>query len=482
MLGSQAQASPKDQSHLSKSHLAKTRYFLAWRWHFYAGLYVIPFMLMLSLTGLIMLFDDEIESYRYGHLVHVEQVGHELTASAQYAAVNIGYPNAQITQYISSGEPDIANRFNVRNDDGSSTLVLVNQYTGELLGEIDRSDSWYQLANDIHGTLLIGKLGDFLIEISASLSVLLLVSGLYLWLPITPAANAGFLKIRLASGNRTLMRDLHANFGGVFSLVFLLFILSGLAWAGVWGAKMVQGWNTFPTYYTWGEKPESTLIHADLNHGSEEELPWNLELAAVPESQLHHGGNHSTVPKGEKSFPSVSLDTIIAQAQALGFERFKVFLPQTQTGVYTVAANSMAGDVTDPRKDRTTHFDQYTGDVLIDVTWADYTVIAKLMATGVSLHQGDLSIINKVFNIAFCLVFIAISITGAIMWWRRRPKQQHKLGVPPRFENDGVWKVGLMVVFAIAVCFPLAGLCIITALFLDWLVIRNNETLRAYLN
>ena len=38
---------------------------MTWRWHFYAGLYVIPFMLMLSLTGLVMLFDDEIEQARY---------------------------------------------------------------------------------------------------------------------------------------------------------------------------------------------------------------------------------------------------------------------------------------------------------------------------------------------------------------------------------------------------------------------------------
>ncbi len=31
-------------------------YLAAWRWHFYAGLYVIPFLLMLSVTGLVMLW------------------------------------------------------------------------------------------------------------------------------------------------------------------------------------------------------------------------------------------------------------------------------------------------------------------------------------------------------------------------------------------------------------------------------------------
>ena len=29
-------------------------YFAAWRWHFYAGLYVIPFLIMLSVTGIVI--------------------------------------------------------------------------------------------------------------------------------------------------------------------------------------------------------------------------------------------------------------------------------------------------------------------------------------------------------------------------------------------------------------------------------------------
>ncbi|NMU24693.1 PepSY domain-containing protein, partial [Vibrio parahaemolyticus] len=88
------------------------------------------------------------------------------------------------------------------------------------------------LMNSIHGTLLIGDLGDRLIEIAASLGILLLVSGLYLWLPRDNASRAGFLKIRLNNGPRILMRYLHANLGGVLSIVLLFFLISGLSWAG----------------------------------------------------------------------------------------------------------------------------------------------------------------------------------------------------------------------------------------------------------
>lgn len=486
MLGSQTQTPPKDSARSSQSettNTAKARYFLTWRWHFYAGLFVIPFMLMLSITGLIMLFDDEIEQLRYSDIINVMPQEQVQPASQQLMAVKQAYPSGKITQYVSSNRENQAHRFNVKLADGKNILVTVNPYNAEVIAEIDRSDSWYQLANDIHGTLLIGKWGDYLIEVSASLGILLLVSGLYLWLPRDNASKAGFLKLRFNAGTRVFMRDLHANLGGTLSLVLLLFLLSGLAWAGVWGAKMVQGWNTFPTYYTWGEKPKSALTHGQLNHGSEEEMPWNLEQAAVPESQGHHGAHdeHQTDRPYDLGH-SIGIDEIIDKAKAMGFTRFKVYLPQSDTGVFTVSANSMAGDVTDPRKDRTTHFDQYTGNVLVDVTWQDYSVIAKAMAAGVSLHQGDLSIINKVLNVVFCLAFIAISVTGAMMWWVRRPAKQNKLGVPTRFEQDGIWRLGVISLILVSLMFPLAGVSIVLALVIDALVVRNSPKLREYLS
>src|SRR5690606_2419255 len=40
----------------SDRSLSRAFYTTAWRWHFYAGLYVAPFLIMLAVTGLIMLW------------------------------------------------------------------------------------------------------------------------------------------------------------------------------------------------------------------------------------------------------------------------------------------------------------------------------------------------------------------------------------------------------------------------------------------
>ena len=265
---------------------SKYRYFLTWRWHFYAGLFVIPFMLMLSLTGLVMLFDDEIEFSRYQSVLEVVPQTSTVAVSVQMDNVLLAYPNANMTQFVPAPSPDLANRFSIILDSGKTIFVTVNQYSGEIIGSIDRSDSWYQLANDIHGTLLLGDWGDYLIEIAASLGVILLVTGVYLWIPRDKASKADFLKIRTTNGPRILMRDLHANIGGLLSFFLLFFFISGLAWASIWGGKFVQAWSSFPAE-KWDDVPLSTQNHASMNHGSEEEMPWNLEQTLVPKSHDH---------------------------------------------------------------------------------------------------------------------------------------------------------------------------------------------------
>ncbi len=458
----------------------KSIYFMTWRWHFYAGLYVIPFMIMLSLTGLVMLFDDEIEFARYHEILSVTPQETTMPVSHQLHAVQAAFPKYAVTQFVPAAESDLANRFSIQGPEGDRLLATVNPYTGEVLGTIDRGNSIYNIANDIHGTLLIGQWGDYLIEVSASLGILLLATGLYLWIPRDNASRAGFMKLRFGSGTRILMRDLHANLGGLLSVVLLVFLLSGLAWAGVWGAKMVQGWNTFPTYYTWGDRPESTMTHADLNHGAEEEMPWNLELAPVPESETS-GHDHSAMKHDMPealSANALNIDQIVDQAAQLGFTQYKVYFPKSETGVYTISANSMAGDVIDPRDDRTSHIDQYSGELLIDVTWEDYSVVAKLMAAGVSFHQGDIGIVNKLLNVFFCLAFIFISISGIVMWWIRRPSNKKALGAPPKFAQDGIWKTGAVTLVLICVMFPLAGASIAVALALDWLLFKRVEKLK----
>ncbi len=52
-----------------------------WRWHFFAGLLVIPFMLNLAITGSLYLFKDEIDNTAFAYRNVVQPRGEALAPS-----------------------------------------------------------------------------------------------------------------------------------------------------------------------------------------------------------------------------------------------------------------------------------------------------------------------------------------------------------------------------------------------------------------
>ena len=233
------------QSHSAGTTAPANRfYFIAWRWHFYASLYVIPFLLMLATTGLIMLWVGALSGLN-GERGIVAITGTPMATSALQDAALAAVPGATIVQYI---EPQAANRVAVvkLTSGDTSTGVTVNPYTGTVVDIFAWGGGWYKLANDIHGTLLIGDTGDRLIEIAASLGVVIVASGLYLHWPRNGTPWASVLVPRLAAKGRAFWKSVHSALGFWISLVMMVFLISGLSWTGIWGTQIVQAWSTFP--------------------------------------------------------------------------------------------------------------------------------------------------------------------------------------------------------------------------------------------
>ncbi len=252
--------------------------------------------------------------------------------------------------------------------------------------------------------------------------------------------------------------------------VMLVFLVSGLSWAGIWGDKMVQAWSTFPAA-KWDDVPLSDKTHASMNHGAEKDVPWALEKTPLPESGSLAGTAAVAAP--------VTVDSVVEFARALGFNgRFQIALPSGEEGVWTVSHDSMSNDGPDPWRDRTIHVDQYTGNVLADVGYADYSTYAKAMAWGIAFHEGDMGAWNVALNTLFCLSMIFLPLSGIVMWWKRRPERAMRLGAPPRPADVPLWKGAAVVMLAVGVMFPLAGLTLLAVLAIDWLVIRNVPALK----
>ena len=419
-------------------------------------------MILLALTGIIYLFKPQLDPLLYDHLLNVTPAHHSLSADEQLLRVQATYPQAQISQYLPPVNPQRSAQF-VMHNGGRELNVFINPYNGELLGEQDAKLNLQAIARALHGELMIGTLGDRLVELAAGWGVVLVVSGLYLWWPRGQSA-AGILWPRLSRRGRVLWRDFHAVTGFWGAALLLFMLVSGMTWTGFWGKQYADVWNQFPAAM-WNNVPQSDIEAGSLNTASRQTVPWALENTPMPVSGAHaeHMG-HGAMTSGPAA-PGIKLQDVVDTASQRKVEPgYSITLPTTATGVFTIAVFA-----DDPRNDATLHVDQYTGEVLADVRWQHYSNVARATEMGVMLHEGKLfGSLNQIAILLVCLMILLSSVSGLVIWWKRRP--QGRLGVPPLRHDLPTWKTGVVIMLALAVLFPLVGASLIGVWVLDRLL------------
>ncbi len=385
---------------------------VAWRWHAIAGLLVLPFLLTLALTGAVMVFYTGFQT-RLGADPRVAPLPTLQPVSAQALAAMADVPDGRLRTYVAPRAHDRA-AWVVIEREGQTLAAAVDPYRATVLHWVDKENTPFAWAQRIHGTLLIGDLGDRLIEIAAWATLVMLVTGLVLW---WPRGGLGW-RSRLWPGARrrglAWWRSLHGSLGLCTGAVLLVFLLSGLTWTGVTGGKWLQAWGSFPAG-TWDAVPLSSEPHAALNTAGLQEVPWGLAQTPLPASGSSQGAD------GLAAGTPVDLDSVAAFAKRIGFHgQHQIAPPRDARGVYTVSANTMSGDLGQPTGDRTVHVDRYSGRVLADIRFADYGAMAKTMAVAIALHQGDMGLWNALLNLAACVAVVLLCVAGVVMWWLRR--------------------------------------------------------------
>ncbi len=466
----------------------KSVYARVWRWHFYAGLYVVPFLLMLAVTGLVMLGKGALDDWLYADRLFVSSPGPvTLSLDAQLEAVRTAFPQRTVTQITPSSDPQRSTEV-LTEHAGMVSAVYVDPTEGTVLGEVLDSTRPGVVALLVHGTLLTGRVGDWMIELAAGLGVVLVVSGLFLWWP----RGAWHRAFRVeAMPRRLMMRDLHKLTGALVAPVLVFYLVSGLTWTEVWGGRFTQAWSTFPAERSAPggavvAPADATVTHGDtLNDPGRLQAPWGIEQTPMPESDAHDHAAQLGGPSTPASAapPRVSADQAVARARAHGLgNRFIVRVPAGPTGVWTVSATTMSGLLTDPRDELTVHVDQYSGDVRGVIGWPDYGIGARAMAVSVPLHQGSFGAWNVWLAALVCLAMIGLSVTGVLAWWWRRPSRAWRLVAPPLPHDVRAPRVAVVAAVAIGLAFPLVGLTFVAIAILDMLVVQRVPGLRAILD
>ncbi len=419
-----------------------------WRWHFFAGLLVIPFMISLAVTGGLYLFNDEIDDTVFAYRNIVPAGTERLPPSAIVATAIESVPGSAAVSYRTPAGADRSARVTV-GIGKAKMLVFVDPYTGAILDQVAPTQEFNQVVEDLHSLDYFGKSVETIIEIVAGFAILLVFTGIYLWWP--RQQTGGVLTVRGTPARRVFWRDLHAVTGIVAGLLIVFLAFSGLLWSGYWGAtvngKLTAMGLGYPAVL-WDQVPTSTKVSTDV-------LPranWLMENAPVPTSS------------GVGAEP-VGIDRAVAIADEAGMlPGYELALPTDESGVYTAAIFPA-----ELARERTIHIDQYSGKPLVDVAFGDYPALGKAIEWSINVHKGqEWGRANQLLMLAACLSIVLISLSAVVMWWKRRPAG--RVGVPPmppkRSVYAGLW---IMAIF-FGLTFPLTGLAIVIMVVADQLL------------
>lgn len=427
----------------TKPHLMSGAYRAVWRWHFYAGLLVLPVLCLMALTGALYLFKDEIDAAAYRPWERIEAREAWASPDRWVAAASVG-AGGRVVDVRIPDRAERAVRLTVRRPDGEQRTAFVDPYDSQYLGAV-RHGGMTEIIKRTHSLAVVGPWANILVEIVAGWAIILVATGVFLWWP--RRRPGGVLAVRAApSSGRPFWRDVHAVTGLYAGAVIAFLVVTGMPWSAVWGDRFLglvreTGLGRPPAPAAAG--PWLHAEHADHPAG----VGWTMQGAA-----LHAGGQ--TGPAG--------LAQVLRTAEAEHMARpYIVTIPADPDLAWTVAhENRRVQDA------RSLYVGGVDGAVRADIGYGQFGVGARAFEWGVAVHQGtQYGWINRYVMLGGCIAVWVLAVSGVIMWWRRRPNG--RLGAPAAPPGPRVRAAVLGIVLPLAIIYPMTGLSLLAALALD---------------
>ena len=437
-----------------------------WRWHFYAGIFSIPFIFWLSITGSIYLFRPQIErllDWRFDHLVlH----GTRATQAAQVEAALKAAPGTRFHYFELPRGENSASQIVVGRET-KEFRVYVNPVTLNILKVADEDKQTMNVLFYLHGELLLGDRGSNIVELAASWTIVLLITGIYLWWPRQTQRLAGVLYIRLRRGSRIFWRDLHAVTGVWISAYAFFILLSGLPWASFWGGQYLFAVRTFAA---------SHLIHQEWTTGKNSELQQRAvrDVSSMAGMQMNAASTANKAHSDPGGFGP--LNRLVPEAEGFRLAPPVRVAPPDQAGGYW----SVRSDSQNRPQRITLRLDPATGEVVRREPFSQLPLVDRIVDTGVAMHEGQLfGLANQLIGLATALGLITMTISAMVMWWRRR--NIGVLGAPIPIGKPR-WSFTLVtVIVALAVYLPAMAISLIVVIVLEKSVFERIPSVSRWL-
>lgn len=349
--------------------------------HLWLGLASGLIVFIVSITGFLYVFEEEIRDFSQKEYLHVPVqekpfIGLK-TIIENYERLE---PKQKITALkINKEEPNAAVEISTK----KKKTYYFNPYDGSLVNQ--QNSDWLDTVLEIHRTLLLGEFGEFIQGWSVVIFIIMLITGLILWFPNQRRLLKQSLKIKWSGSFKRVNFDLHQVLGFYASIFLLLIAFSG-------------------TYFRYDtvKKGVSLVTGTTLRKGDEVLSKEKIDSTTIPV-------RYNTIYESANSkYPGAT--SISFSIRKTGELRLRMTYPNTWA-----------------RNQNTIFFDGKTGQMLRTKLYKDNNAADIYEASNHDLHTGVFfGFIGKIIWSLVSLIGASLPITGFIIWWKKGKKSKSK--------------------------------------------------------
>lgn len=396
-------------------HKKKPSFIKKWsaKLHLWFGLSVGCIIFIVSLTGTIYVFKDEIQNQLRKDAVYVktetgihqhqplsiavlkEKVSLETREEFPVSSVEIPFDRSKTYKFLYYEKDKQA--WNYFDEVKINKLVYVNPYTGEIQGIYNEKHDLFPILKSIHWSLLLkADWGKYVVGIPTVLFIIMLITGIILWWPKNKNARKtrfGFDWKNVKTWKRKNY-DLHNVLGFYVSFIALVLSLSGIYFAYPW----VKNAFNF-TLSGSAELPKEKEIKSPDSLLAKNSSVY--DLAARQTQALYPGSSSFRIPLNGKNKKGKELKNIPITVYG-------------EDGKFTVR-NQLA-------------FDKYSGKLLVNKPHQELTAAEQYAHANYDIHTGSyFGLIGKIIWFMAGLLCTSLPVTGFLVWWGKRKKQGKKI-------------------------------------------------------
>jgi uncharacterized iron-regulated membrane protein len=361
--------------------------------HLYLGLVSGIIVIIISLTGCILAFEQEIKSLTQPYMfVEGPVAGKVLPPSVLAANAEKAIPGKKANGVLY----DLANRnaqvgfYNA--DPEYYYVAYINQYTGKVVKVWDEDGDFFHFILHGHYYLWLPEtIGQPVVASATLIFLVMMISGIVLWWPRNKSAAKQRFSVKWNAAWRRKNYDLHNVFGFYIMSIGVVLAITGLVWGFQWfsqGIYTATGGEGSDVYYN--PKSDTTIVSTVSKPMQAVDRAWNTLSNRYPKNV---GLNIS--------IPQLKSESIFSYVNFREGTYYKV--DYTYFDQYTLKEIDAKGP--------------YTGK------YSEANLAQTLRRMNYDIHTGAiLGLPGKILMFFASLICATLPITGFIIWWGRRKK------------------------------------------------------------